>query len=68
MTNPMRPTDPMTKNEAASQSAQHQSACSNGKDSACSNGVCPGTIMAVVLLAGWSLWSLVSWLWQVLAG
>jgi len=45
------------------------SACSTeGKDCGCTNGMCPGTILAGLFLVGWGLYALGSWVWGLIAG
>lgn len=39
-----------------------------GKDCGCSNGLCPGTILSVVILVGWGLYALGTWVWGLIAG
>jgi len=38
------------------------------KDCGCSKGMCPGTILAVVMLIGWGLWTFGTWVWGLIAG
>ncbi len=43
-------------------------ACSTeGKHCGCSNGICPGTLLAGVMLVGWALWALGTWIWRLIA-
>ena len=46
-----------------------KASCETGKGSCgCGQGVCPGMILGGVLLAGFGLYELVSWMWGLMAG
>ncbi len=40
---------------------------SENKDCGCSTGICPGTILAGLMLGGWGLWTLGTWIWNLIA-
>ncbi len=58
---PMHPNNP-TQND------NQQSCKTENKDCSCSNGMCPGTILGGVLLFGWGLYTLGTWVWGVFGG
>ena len=39
-----------------------------GKDCGCSNGMCPGLIAAGIMVGGWGLWALGTWVWGLIGG
>jgi hypothetical protein len=43
-------------------------ACSaESQDCGCSHGMCPGTILGGIILAGWGLYAVGAWVWSMLA-
>lgn len=44
------------------------SCSTEGKDCGCSKGMCPGTILGGLMLAGWGLYALGTWVWGMIAG
>jgi hypothetical protein len=45
-----------------------KSCAADGKDCGCSNGMCPGMILGGVVLAGWGIYALGTWIWGMIAG
>ncbi len=46
-----------------------RTACSAEKGNCgCSNGLCPGTILGGIVLAGWGLYAVGTWVWGLIAG
>jgi hypothetical protein len=37
-------------------------------DCSCSQGLCPGMVLGGVLLAGWAIYALGTWIWGMIAG
>jgi len=40
----------------------------DGKDCGCSNGLCPGVILGIVVLVGWGLYAAATWVWTLIVG
>jgi len=60
--------DKESRDESVEVTHRNESCSNKGRFWDCARGICPGTALGLLLLAGWGLVALVQWVWALIVG